>query len=643
MRFLFGVRPFLGHLYPMVPLGRELIFRGHDVIVGSASCLASEVAAAGLSFQSAGLHPSAAQAGPAGYVDRPAGYGDYILQTKISELMAIPDIDVVIREPTDLAAAIAAEAMDLPCVVLGFSHYLSRDLWRQILRGDLDTVRTLLGLEPDPSLQQLVRNLYLDTVPAWFQARQPDTTNYARCDGGSYQAPPDSTPPQCPPPPYAYLTLGTHYHGDHEFFRIGIIAAQQRGLPVVVSAGSEQTLAELATLASPSVVLTRYVPQAQILNGANIVICHGGYGTVVGAIRAGVPVVCVPRGSDHANNARRCEDLGVGHTVARSDWTTTRAAQAISTMVDNPGPSRRAQKLAERDDNVASIGHAATLLEELPNLAARGCSVADRLEAIQSMDPISNYGKVNRNGWQALSRRAKPPAFSIESAHRARRRLDPNGWLPWERIENVLCIASGGGEQGPLFASLGCRVVVVDLSGEQLRRDREIAAVNNLALETLEADMCELSALGEREFDLVYQPISTLYVPDVGKLYSQVSAHVRPGAWYWSQHYSPLHLQLDHDRPWDGEAYRIRFPQQPRSAIPWTTQIETSTVTIHHFVHGMDELIGSLCAAGFDLLRFAESGHTADNPRPGSTEHLNTFFPAFITLLARRQTSGVKP
>jgi UDP:flavonoid glycosyltransferase YjiC (YdhE family) len=37
MRFLFGVRPFLGHLYPMVPLGRELVSRGHEVIVASAA------------------------------------------------------------------------------------------------------------------------------------------------------------------------------------------------------------------------------------------------------------------------------------------------------------------------------------------------------------------------------------------------------------------------------------------------------------------------------------------------------------------------------------------------------------------------------------------------------------------------------
>lgn len=645
MRFLFGVRPFLGHLYPMVPLGRELVSRGHEVIVASAASLAAEVGAAGLSFQSAGVHPAAPGPLPRGEVDRVGGYGDYILETKISDLTPMPDIDVVVREPTDLATGIAAEAMKLPYVVLGFCNYLDRGQWRRTLGGDLDTVRAFAGVGPDPSFQQIFGSLYLDIVPAWFQPNRPDTPDYARCDGGSYQGPGDGLPPlQCPSPPYAYVTLGTYYNGDEQFFRIGIAAARKCGLPVLVSTGSETMLRNLAPLASDSVVLTRYVPQAQVLNGASIVICHGGYGTVLGALQAGLPVVCVPHGSDHLSNARQCERLGVGRTVSAPDWTIERAAAAISSVLDDPQPARRAQALAESDDDVATLAHAATLLEELPTLVAHGDPIVDRLKAIKSVDSTSRYRIVNRTGWQQLSRRVNRPPFSAGSPESVRHRLDPNGWLPWDRIGQVLCLAAGGGEQAPLFASLGCKTVVVDISGEQLRRDRELAAANNLPIETLEADMCDLCALGSREFDLIYQPISTVYVPDLDRLYPQVAAHVRPGGWYWSQHYSPLHLQLDPDRRWDGTAYRISIPQRPRTAIPWTTQVDGSTIAIQHYIHGMDDLIGSLCAAGFDVQRFAESGNTSDNPSPGEPAHLSLFFPAFITVLARRhEVNGASP
>ena len=103
--------------------------------------------------------------------------------------------------------------------------------------------------------------------------------------------------------------------------------------------------------------------------------------------------------------------------------------------------------------------------------------------------------------------------------------MDPR---PEER--SVLCLAAGGGQQGPLFASLGLEVTVVDISPAQLETDREVAHRRGLAIETVEADMLDLSQLHGAGFDLVYQPVSALYVPDVPALDREVARTLRPGA-----------------------------------------------------------------------------------------------------------------
>src|SRR5437764_13847596 len=72
----------------------------------------------------------------------------------------------------------------------------------------------------------------------------------------------------------------------------------------------------------------------------------------------------------------------------------------------------------------------------------------------------ATYRSVNRAGWGELTQRdsdASRPYGPEEFAH-ARQWLDPAGWLPWRRFHKVLCLAAGGGQQGPLFASLGYEV-----------------------------------------------------------------------------------------------------------------------------------------------------------------------------------------
>jgi UDP:flavonoid glycosyltransferase YjiC (YdhE family)/SAM-dependent methyltransferase len=638
MRFLFATRPFLGHLYPMVPLGLELAGRGHDVVVASSPELETEVVGAGLLFAPAGLHPHAPLP-PAHQGRGEADFGTYVLRRKFDDLHAVDNVDVVVREPTDLAAAVAASAAVVPHVVHGRSHYIDRANWRRILQGKLDIVRAGVGLAPDPALDTLYGDLYLDSVPPWFQQPILDLpTQFAVAQAGNYEGYTTATP-QLPEYPYVYITLGTVYNRDRQFFRVALGALRELGLRAVVTVGSTAAARDLENLAGPDCLIAPYLPQSVVLAGACLVVCHGGYSTVLGALHAGVPVLCVPRGSDQCYNAAKCVELGVGKMLYPEKWTLRTAVDAMTGLLHDEDAPHRAREYAERDVGLPTIPDAATLLEELPDLLVHGTELPHRLEEIASGENEPRYRSINRRGWQSLSRHGSPSSVPLGrlSPVAARQWLDRDGWLPWKHITDVLCLAGGGGQQGPLFAQLGCNVLVVDLSREQLDQDRRIAAERGLSLEIVEADMCDLTGLGDRVFDLVYQPVSTCYVPDVRVVYDQVARHVRPGGWYWSEHYSPLHLQLDATQPWDGIAYRIGRPQRSGSAAPWSTTIDGETVGLVHYIHGVGDLLGNLCAAGFAVQRVAERRHEGNGAqRPGEPAHLAAFLPPFLTVLARR-------
>jgi SAM-dependent methyltransferase len=249
----------------------------------------------------------------------------------------------------------------------------------------------------------------------------------------------------------------------------------------------------------------------------------------------------------------------------------------------------------------------------------------------------STYRSVNQAGWNQLNSADSPLSRTYGPADfaRARTLLSGGQWLPWDRFRSVLCLASGGGQQGPLFASLGYEVTVVDLSPEQLDSDRATAGRYGLRLECVEADMQDLAVLRGRSFDLVYLPVASLYVPDIERCYQEVAAVTKPGGLFFSEHWNPVQMQLAGDPRWDGRAYRIS-ERQGTGPHPWPPG-PLADATCWHYIHSLDELLGGLCAAGFAIVRFGEWGQEQAGAPPGTQEHLDSYLPAHFGVLAQRQ------
>ncbi len=92
----------------------------------------------------------------------------------------------------------------------------------------------------------------------------------------------------------------------------------------------------------------------------------------------------------------------------------------------------------------------------------------------------------------------------------------PASWFP-DKLEDkkILCLASGGGQQGPILAATGADVTVLDNSIEQLEKDNFVAQRDQLKIKTVQGNMQDLSMFEDESFDCVVHPWSNGYIDDV--------------------------------------------------------------------------------------------------------------------------------
>lgn len=200
--------------------------------------------------------------------------------------------------------------------------------------------------------------------------------------------------------------------------------------------------------------------------------------------------------------------------------------------------------------------------------------------------------------------------------------------------KRILCLASGGGRQSVLYAAAGAEVTVVDLSPAMLALDRELAAWHGLNIRTVLASMDDLSVLSPEWFDVVLQPVSTCYVPDIRAVYRQVARVLVPGGLYISQHKQPASLQASVTP--GPEGYALHIPYYHRGPLPAVRGSPHREYGTLEFLHTWEQLLGGLCRAGFVIEDVAEPMHArADAPR-GTFAHRSLYLPPYIRIKARR-------
>lgn len=215
----------------------------------------------------------------------------------------------------------------------------------------------------------------------------------------------------------------------------------------------------------------------------------------------------------------------------------------------------------------------------------------------------------------------------------------PEDWFPRPLAgKDVLCLASGGGQQGPNLAAAGAQVTVFDNSPRQLARDQEVAARENLAIQTLEGDMRDLSLLPSASFDLIIHPVSNNFVPEVRPIWREAFRVLRPGGVLLSGFGNPWIYLFDLDAADRGTPLVVRF-RLPYSDIEQRTAPEIAAFAAEgrplEFSHTLEDQIGGQIEAGFLIAGFYE-----DHNLPEDDDLLGEYTSTYIATRALKPRSG---
>lgn len=216
--------------------------------------------------------------------------------------------------------------------------------------------------------------------------------------------------------------------------------------------------------------------------------------------------------------------------------------------------------------------------------------------------------------------------------------------------KDVLCLANGGGQQSVAFSMLGCRVSVLDISALQLERDRMAAQHYGYDVVTVQGDMRDLSVFEDASFDLVFQNVSIVFVPDVRPVYREVARVLRPRGYYEVWHCNPATFAVELANPtagWDGVGYRVSESTRPRVVRRDSDGHETfrEGEPIGEYVHQLSEIFNGLIEVGLTIQGVSEecdeSAHFDDSLEPGSELHKRSIVPLYFGVLARKRGSDV--
>ena len=283
------------------------------------------------------------------------------------------------------------------------------------------------------------------------------------------------------------------------------------------------------------------------------------------------------------------------------------------------------------------------------------------------MPPPDDIARINRAYWEAEAEKRGPyaaPWLDLDvtalrdySAGKASTfRLPP--WMggagevgPCDRIvmtdiagKNVLCLASGGGQQSAVFGLLGAQVTVLDLTEGQLASDRQAADHYGYDVQTVSGDMRDLSPFDDASFDLVYQAISICFVPEVREVYAEVARILTPAGWYRVGHCNPTTCPTSFEGPangWDGTGYRISEPYgggPTRIDADGNENMREGKMT-GELRHLLSDIFNGLIESGLVIRGVWEAPrhlHHDPSAEPGSEAHHRNVVADYFHILARK-------
>jgi len=249
----------------------------------------------------------------------------------------------------------------------------------------------------------------------------------------------------------------------------------------------------------------------------------------------------------------------------------------------------------------------------------------------------------NRKAWDRLVDQKGRWTQPVSSADVAKARKDdwrivltptkaiPRQWFPPLKESRVLCLAAGGGQQGPILAAAGAQVTVFDNSTKQLEQDRLVADRESLELKTVQGDMADLSAFADATFDLIVHPCSNNFVEDILPIWKEAYRVLANAGSLLSGFHKPVCGAFDPELA-KKKVFQLRF-KVPNSDLDLTEEERIRFFgkdSPIEFVHSLEDQIGGQINAGFQIAGIYEDGW-------GGSEPIDYYMKSFVATRALKQ------
>ena len=190
----------------------------------------------------------------------------------------------------------------------------------------------------------------------------------------------------------------------------------------------------------------------------------------------------------------------------------------------------------------------------------------------------------------------------------------------------MLALASGGGQQGPVLAAAGADVTVFDASSKQLAQDRWVAERDDLALETVEGDMADLSAFASDSFDLIFNPCSNCFAQNLEPIWRECHRVLKPGGVLMVGFVNPIVQLFDPELQEQG-VFQLKFSMPFADVdLPASEREQWFGVDAPlEFAHSLEAQLAGQLAAGLQITDLFEDDW-------GGGEAIDRYIKSFVAM-----------
>ncbi len=201
----------------------------------------------------------------------------------------------------------------------------------------------------------------------------------------------------------------------------------------------------------------------------------------------------------------------------------------------------------------------------------------------------------------------------------------PHEWFGDLKNKKVLGLASGGGQQMPVFSKLGAECTVFDYSDRQLEADKAVAEREGYRIEIIKGDMSKTLPFEDDSFDIIFHPVSNNYVENVYHIWNECYRVLKKGGRLLAGMDNGINYLFEEDEP-----LKVvnPLPFNPLKMPKEKLEAMTANGDGVQFSHTLEEQIGGQLKAGFTLKALYE-----DRDREGGNE-IGKYCPQYFATLA---------